>query len=146
MLHSLDRIYDASLALVYPQPCAICGRNVESRHDGVACARCWQATYFFGADDILCWKCGALSLAKVSEERRQSVRCGRCDEDQFTMARACGSYEGALRASILELKRQPRAPFRLARLMFEVQSRDPLNSAEVIVPVPLHPARERERG
>src|ERR1051325_4661022 len=102
MLHSLDRIYDASLALVYPQPCAICGRNVESRHDGVACARCWQGTYFFR------------------------------DDDQFTMARACGSYEGALRASILELKRQPRAPFRLARLMFEVQSRDPLNSAEVI--------------
>jgi len=146
MLHSLDTIYDAALTLVYPQRCAVCGRNVESRHDGVACAQCWQATDLFGAHHPLCWKCGALSQADVSIERRQSVRCGRCDEDQFTLARACGSYDGALRAAILELKRQPHVPLHLAQLMSEVQKREPLNGANVIVPVPLHPVRERERG
>ena len=30
--------------------------------------------------------------------------------------------------------------------MFELQQREPLNSANLIIPVPLHPARERERG
>jgi ComF family protein len=30
--------------------------------------------------------------------------------------------------------------------MFEAQQREPLNSANLIIPVPLHPERERERG
>ena len=141
-----SRAYDAALALVYPQPCAICGRNVESRHDGVACATCWTATQLYSGEDTLCWKCGALSLAKVGEARRKQVRCGRCDNDAYTFARACGSYDGALRASILQLKRQAHLPARLVSFIHEVQRREPLNGAEVILPVPLHESRERERG
>jgi len=30
--------------------------------------------------------------------------------------------------------------------MYEVQQREPLNRAELIIPVPLHPLRQRERG
>jgi ComF family protein len=74
------------------------------------------------------------------------VRCGRCDEEAFTGARACGLYEGALRASILELKREPHVPTRLTRLLLDAQRRAPIKSANLIVPVPLHPMRERERG
>jgi ComF family protein len=82
----------------------------------------------------------------VTEDKRQNVRCGQCDNDAFTAARACGSYEGALRAAILELKRQPHLARRLAVLLREVQRREPLNATDVIVPVPLHADRERERG
>ena len=138
--------FDAALALVYPQPCAICGGSVESRHDGVACARCWNEAPLFRGDEALCWKCGALSLATVNYDPRASVRCGRCETDAFTTARACGLYEGALRASILELKRQPHVARRVAQLMFDVQQREPLNRADVIISVPLHHDRERERG
>jgi ComF family protein len=139
-------LYDATLALVYPQPCAVCGGSVESRHDGVACDACWKATHLFCEDDTLCWKCGALSRANVSADRRKEIRCRQCDDDAYTAARACGSYEGALRASILQLKREPRVARRLALLMHDVQRREPLNGAELIVPVPLHADRERERG
>jgi ComF family protein len=141
-----SQIYDAALALIYPQACAVCGYSVESRHDGVACSRCWEATPFFHKAETLCWKCGSLSGVSVSEDKRQSVRCGRCDDDAFMVARACGSYEGALRASVLELKRRPHVARRLALLLYEVQMREPLNTADVIVPVPLHAERERERG
>lgn len=141
-----SRIYDAALALVYPQACAVCGASVESRHDGVACKSCWQTTRVFTDGDTLCWKCGCLTEAAISDARRQSVRCGRCDEETFSNARACGFYEGALRASILELKRQAHVPARLARLLLDAQQRAPLNRAELIVAVPLHPKRERERG
>ena len=139
-------LYDAALALVYPQACAVCGGSVESRHDGVACAACWKATRLFADDDTLCWKCGAFTRANVSEDRRKSIRCGQCDEDSFTAARACGFYEGALRASVLELKREPHVAARLAHLMLAAQQREPINSANLIIPVPLHPGRERERG
>lgn len=141
-----DHAFDAALALVYPQPCAVCGRSVESRHDGVACARCWNEAPLFRGDETICWKCGALSLAKVSFDRRETVSCGRCETDAFTAARACGLYEGALRASILELKRQPHVARRVAHLMYDVLQREPLNQADVIIPVPLHHDRERERG
>ena len=139
-------LYDAALALVYPQACAVCGGSVESRHDGVACAACWQATRLFSDEDTLCWKCGAFTRASVSEDRRKSIRCGQCDEDSFTAARACGFYEGALRASVLELKREPHVAAHLAHLMLAALQREPINSANLIIAVPLHPGRERERG
>jgi ComF family protein len=141
-----SNLYDAGLALVHPQACAVCGRSVESRHDGVACAMCWQATRLLADDDTLCWKCGALSRASVTKDRRRSIRCRQCDDDAFTAARACGAYEGALRASVVQLKREPHITRRLALLMLEVQKREPLNGADLIVPVPLHAQRERERS
>src|SRR5687767_10529320 len=138
--------YDSVLALIYPQTCGVCGGSVDSRHDGVACSRCWHATRIFAEDDTLCWKCGALSTATLPEEKRQTVRCGRCDADSFTGARACGLYEGALRASILALKRESNVARRLLETLRRTQQRPPLVEADLIVPVPLHASREGERG
>jgi len=140
-----SQLYDSALALVYPQACAVCGRSVESRHDGVACDDCWIATHLFSEDETLCWKCGLFTPAAVAKERLANIRCGRCDDEAFDAARSCGFYQGALRASILELKRQPSVAQRLARLMFDTLQRRPLNS-DLIIPVPLHQTRERERG
>ena len=64
----------------------------------------------------------------------------------FTSARACGSYEGGLRASILALKREPHVARRLAAMMLQAQKRKPSDKADLIIPVPLHSRRERERG
>jgi competence protein ComFC len=143
---TISGLYDSVLALVYPQACHVCSDNVESRHDGVACSSCWAGTRLFSETDTLCWKCGAFSRATVAPDKLQTIRCGRCDDDMFTAARACGLYEGALRASILNLKRESHIASHLARLMFDVQRREPLADADLIVPVPLHGSRERERG
>jgi ComF family protein len=139
-------LYDATLALVFPQACAVCGESVEVRGDGIACAACWQRTRIFSEEDLICWKCGVLAPGRVPEEKRVEVRCRRCDAEHFTAARACGAYEGALRASVLALKREPHVATRLARLLFEAQQRKPLQSATRIIPVPLHAERLRERG
>jgi len=141
-----SRAFDAALSLVYPQACAVCGAGVESRHDGVVCADCWHNTRFFQEAEVLCWKCGAPVAAEVGAGGRPSPQCSRCEGEAFTLARAGGSYEGALRASIIELKRRPHLPQRIVRLMHELQQREPLCRADLIIPVPLHPERERERG
>lgn len=141
-----SELYDATLALVFPQACAVCGESVEARACGVACAACWQKTRIFSEEDLICWKCGLLAPGKVPEEKRREVRCRRCDTEHFTAARACGAYEGALRASVLALKREPHVAMRLAQILFEAKEREPLRSATRIVPVPLHPERLRERG
>lgn len=138
--------YDALLALVYPQSCAVCGASVEQRNLGVACARCWAMTRIFSGAETICWKCGRPSLGVVAAELREEVRCHRCDDAHFTAARACGVYEGALRASVLNLKREPFVCQKLVAELIRTQQRRPLSLATRIIPVPLHAEREQERG
>jgi ComF family protein len=146
LANTANLLCDSLLALVYPQPCAVCGNGVESRADGVACEKCWRQTRLFTGTETLCWKCGLPSRGTVAEEKREQVRCRRCDDDAFTAARACGIYEGALRASVLSLKREQNIGKRLGRLMVATQQKYPLSEATRIIPVPLHPEREKERG
>jgi ComF family protein len=141
-----DLCYDSLLALVYPQACAVCGRSVESRALGTACANCWAQTHIFSGAETLCWKCGLPSLGTVPDDQREQVRCRRCDEDAFTAARACGVYEGALLASVLLLKREPHICRKLSEQLAHMQRQSPLNRATRIIPVPLHAEREKDRG
>jgi ComF family protein len=139
-------IIDALLTLAYPQVCAICGRSVERRRFGVACETCWNETKIFTGDETICWKCGALALADVEPELRDEVRCRRCNSQSFTAARAVGLYVGALRESVLLLKRQPHVSQQLDELLFEAARRSPLNAATRLIPVPLHDKRLKTRG
>ena len=142
----MDGIYDSVLALLYPHACAVCGASVESRHNAPACAACWNNAKLFADEQSLCRKCGAVTDAIVSEDRHQTIRCGHCDAGSFTAARACGLYEGVLRASVLVLKREPHLGRRLLQTLLSVQRRAPLSDANLIIPVPLHGQRELERG
>jgi len=143
----LSTLCDAALALVYPQACAACGSaGVEARADAPACAGCWRATRVFTGGETLCLKCGAPAAGGAAAAEAGAVRCRRCEAEAFTAARACGLYEGALRAAVLRLKTEPRVGARLAGLLDEARRRAPLDAATVVVPVPLHPERERGRG
>jgi ComF family protein len=62
-------------------------------------------------------------------------------------ARACGVYRGALEASVLFLKSHPHIHTRLYGLMRSLFSDNrALLACDLIVPVPLHPSRLRQRG
>ncbi len=131
-----ELIYDAVLTLAYPQVCVICGRSVERRRFGVACETCWSETRIFTDEELICLKCGA----------PDQERCGRCEDLAFTTARAAGIYEGALRESVLLLKRQPYLPQHVESLLTDVAQREPLSLSTRVVPVPLHPKRLKIRG
>jgi predicted amidophosphoribosyltransferase len=146
LTRTINSFYNALLSIVYPQACSLCGAGVEDRCLGVACELCWSETRTFSTTDITCWKCGALSLGTVVPEKREQVRCRRCDGDAFMGARACGAYEGALRVSVLTLKREPYISKRLVSLLAQTQRRAPLDKATRVIPVPLHPDREKARG
>src|ERR1051325_9272563 len=99
--------YDSLLTVFYPQQCEVCGGSVESRAHGVACSDCWRRTTLFSGTEIVCWKCGRLLVGAVGDGERKRVFCHRCDEAAFTAVRACGVYDGAIRASVLHLKQRP---------------------------------------
>ena len=77
---------------------------------------------------------------------QDDVRCRRCEDESFTAARAIGPYEGALRESVLQLKRQPYICQHLGTLLLAAVRREPLNLSTRIIPVPLHPRRQQSRG
>src|SRR5215212_6532465 len=146
LTHSAQLFYDALLTLAYPQVCAICGGSVERRKFGVACEACWNRTRIFSGAETLCWKCGVPAIVEVAGALREEVRCRRCDSQSFTVARAAGLYEGALRESVLMLKRQPHVSQHVETLLVAAARREPLNVSTRIVPVPLHGERRRTRG
>ena len=145
LTHATRLFYDALVTLSYPQSCAICCGSVEERRFGVACEKCWNATRILSGAETICWKCGLLS-EEVSPARLDEVRCRRCEAQSFTAARSIGPYEGALRASVLELKRQPHLSQHLETLLVAAAKRKPLNLSTRIIAVPLHAKRLRSRG
>jgi ComF family protein len=146
LTHAAQVFYDAVLTLAYPQACTICGCSVEQRRFGVACEGCWNTARIFRATEAICWKCGLLAPGEVPPELRDQVRCRRCDSQSFTVARAVGLYEGALRESVLLLKRKPYLSPHLLALLVSAGMSAPLNTSTRIIPVPLHAKRMRARG
>lgn len=142
---------DTTLAILFPSACRLCGAMIESWRDGVVCDACWQE----GEQKILrvrarknfCAKCG-MPLAELSPELMAEERsCGRCQHLAFNLARACGIYEGALRESVLWLKRHPQIPPRLRMLLRETFTNlNKTEAIESIIPVPLHSDRLVERA
>jgi ComF family protein len=76
--------------------------------------------------------------------------CGSCRqaEEEFDMARSYGLYTGNLRKAILELKfhRREYLGHRLGALLARSFETLPEPDSAIVVPVPLHPSRKRQRG
>ncbi|MEW6129448.1 MAG: phosphoribosyltransferase family protein [Acidobacteriota bacterium] len=156
--HALQNLRDGILTLAYPQECRVCKGQVESWRDGVVCHRCWEnphLTELFTRTST-CHKCDyplppvqqfAARTTDVTTIPAQPRQCGRCQKMPFTFARACGAYTGTLEANILFLKSTPHLCRRLREMLGQTyQANEAVLASEVIVPVPLHDLRKRERG
>jgi ComF family protein len=92
-------------------------------------------------------------MAAGLTEGATALFCGPCRTGafHFDLARVYGIYRGVLRRVILQLKfrRRERLARKLGALLAEVwQKHQAIHPAEnlLLVPVPLHSSRERERG
>ena len=142
----LDSTFDTALSLVYPRACQICGESVEKRRDGLACGTCWQKVKLAADAAMSCDKCGRVADFNGTLAVKFAARCHLCDGDLYDAARAIGDYAGALRVHVLALKEKPSAPDALIGLFVKTWQQPPLDEATVIIPVPLHRRRRRERG
>ena len=114
------------------------------------CRRCWNG--FRPRGGPLCSRCG---LFFPSERVLESgdVLCAACrrQEYAFDLARSFDLYSGNLRAAILHLKfhRRERLGRKLGELLCLVWSSvagPDLEDPSILVPVPLHHDRRRQRG
>lgn len=120
---------------LFPPRCAGCGAL-----GGPWCPACDGATRWLQAP--LCAGCG---LPLAADQRT----CGRCRRQPFAFAagRALGPYEGRLRQAVLTLKRQPNHALAavFAEKWLPVLQAEAW-AVELVVPVPLTPARQAQRG
>lgn len=132
------------LQFFLPPQCHCCDKFLEERQQGI-CPDCLSKIHWI--EPPFCSVCGT---PFASKEVRSHL-CGPCmtKKKHFTMARALGSYEGTLQEAIHRWKYQGKThltPF-FGKWMEEGLSRYwAPNPFDLLIPVPLHKKRLRERG
>jgi ComF family protein len=127
-----------------PPQCPCCEKFLEEGRQGF-CSDCLSEICWI--DPPFCSVCGIPFMSKEIE----SHPCGACvtGRKYFTMARALGTFDGSLQGAIHHWKYEGKThltPF-FAEWMAEGLNRywEP-DSLDLLIPVPLHPQRLRQRG
>lgn len=139
---------------LFPLACRVCDKKVTNWEDGIACGECWAEMATKLDSRVRCEKCGLWRLQRMPDwaiktavDAQIGLRCGNCEQMVVTVARSVGPHEGALRESVLWLKRYPRIAQRLQKLIREAWSGLPdCDGFDAIIPIPLHPNRLAERS
>jgi len=136
--------------VAFPASCSLCGEELREPALTGVCEMCWA--------NLDPWRgpvCESCGLPFVSERpgEASTALCSLCRSGAFPLdhARCFSFYSGLLRAAILQLKfhRRDRLGEHLGGLLAEVwngMEEDLEGEPTVLVPVPLHVARQRERG
>jgi len=134
-------LFDPLLSVVFPSRCPSCTGELSSPSRGPLCEACWAA---LPVHVVPACPCG-LPLPGAGSA------CPRCRRGltPFRAGASLGPFEGPLRTALHELKYRGRrrVAARLAEAMLQREDvRRVLPAGAVLVPVPLHPRRRRERG
>ncbi|MBZ5513359.1 MAG: ComF family protein [Acidobacteriia bacterium] len=146
----LQEIGGSLLSVIFPASCSLCGEELTEPALAGICAPCWEALEPWRGP--ICTACG-LPLASTQVLDATTTLCGACRTGEFRLdrARSFSFYSGPLRAAILQLKfrRRERLGKRLGGLLVQVWegiATELGDDTVVLVPVPLHISRQRERG
>lgn len=122
-----------------PQACVLCGHPGANR---ALCPACIRDLPRFSAQ--ACHQCG-LPL----ESSDSAARCGHCQQNPPAYDRVVSRFAYAQPVSQLVANLKFRGQLHLARLFGELMAESMLfrdNGVQALLPVPLHPARLRQRG
>ncbi|MHB8654675.1 MAG: double zinc ribbon domain-containing protein [Terriglobia bacterium] len=137
-------------AVVFPTSCSLCQQEIIEASLIDICRNCWaHLKPWAGA---ACAHCG-LPFPSPRALDSSVALCPQCRDEEFhfDLARSYGLYGGGLRAAILQLKfrRRERLGKRLGELLslkWDSLGASGANASRVLMPVPLHRTRRRERG
>ncbi len=144
----LRRVLDALLNLFFPDRCYLCGADVTRSRERSVCESCWEKVLNLSIGPPWCACCGLpFQLEQVDAEHL----CGACvvEMPPFAGARSFGYYAAEISRLVQGFK------FDRRRNLVELLA--PLLAAafgttwtradfDLVVPLPLHPRRRRERG
>jgi ComF family protein len=139
------KIISLALDFLFPPVCLLCGSEDLYQTGYLICKDCLNSISFISHP--VCVRCGKPFL---TETTRDHV-CGNCltQGPSFNLVRALGRYEGALETIIHNLKyKQKFSMAHLLRFLLDhIHNHDIIfSSYDVLIPVPLHMTRLRQRG
>ena len=146
------RLADAAVAAALAPACLSCAEVLDRPTRSAVCDRCWRNLRLYVPP--LCATCGAPGSSPAPGGLVPSpsrARCPGCDgialPDGVTSLRAIGPYEGVLRDLVHALKYERRRSLAaLLAPLLGIVAADVLCGADAVVPVPLHPWRQWQRG
>ncbi len=136
------------LRLVYPDLCVICGAHLGEGESLVVCHICQAQIKFISR---CCPRCGC-SYEMLPQNKEFTYLCGECRRGgrlYFSKARSLAFFEGVLKELIhyFKYKLHPSLGPVLGKILIQHFPPDlDLTSTNLILPIPLHPSRLRERG
>ena len=135
----------ALLDFFLPPRCSLCGSPLAPPYGERPCPSCLSDIRFFSSP--LCPRCGI----GFSSPADQDHLCSRCLSGEWTFgkARALCPYEGRIMEAISRFKfgGVARLATPLGALLADYADPEfPFSAVDLIIPVPLHPRRLRERG
>lgn len=141
---------EALAALVFPAPCRLCARELDTGRRIPFCQACFAALAQT-LPEPLCARCGRPVDSAAVGGGLLPFECRLCRYGVygFDLARSFGAYTPQLSRAILLLKYEKVVPLGswFAGLLKRVIERRPEDfAAEAVVPVPLDQGRLRERG
>lgn len=142
----LKNLSGALIEIIYPKTCQVCKKKITlSSIEGMVCCECWGKI----KKNLppFCRKCGR-SLEKGKSIKNPCSTCAKTDL-YFNRAFSPFSYEGVLKELIHSFKYKScdyLGPV-LAKSMIEFinEYNLPMQAVDLILPVPLHKAKLRER-
>lgn len=146
MLQNLVRpIYNGLIDLIYPRTCLLCANLLHpSEPQGLLCAKCLNS--LSRNHPAFCAKC---SRPITSKHQKFCQHCSKYPL-QFDRSWSALIYDDTLRHLIHLFKYGKNTGLRhnFAKILYLFLNKYhiPIHEFDMIVPVPLHPARFRERG
>jgi predicted amidophosphoribosyltransferase len=142
------RALDALASVIFPAPCRVCGELLLSASRIPICGDCLAS--FERIAEPMCQTCGRPFTYPIAAQTVPSLcRLCRARFSGFERARSYANYNDALAKAIVLLKYEevkPLGRWFAERLAEVVRENTEAIRVDVVVPVPLHPDRQRERG
>lgn len=134
-----------AIRFVLPVECIACGRSLSTDPVPFFCAACWCTIHPF--EQSACASCDQPFVSQAATNYTPNHQCQHCQEQppDFQRAWTLFPYLPPLREAICSFKYRGKHTLAqpLARLMISAMPQGV--DADVIIPVPLHPARLRAR-
>ena len=139
---------DAVASIMIPAPCRLCDALLNHSSRIPICHDCLGG--FALVPEKICTVCG-LPMPDAAEIAGEALKCSACRMEtySFERARSYALYEDRVIRAVLMLKFERIDPLAkwFAERLAEIYSRNrEILEADVVVPVPLHRDREKERG
>jgi competence protein ComFC len=140
----INNCLEAGLAWLYPPVCQICATERATPDAGFVCSQCWTGVRFIKPP--FCERCGLPYEGDITS----AFECSNCRdlELHFSSARSAVAAKGVTLEVIHRFKYQRALWFEPFLVDLLVRAAQPVlrtQAWDLVVPVPLHATKERER-